>query len=635
MARSIYAKVVGGDMNVNDLQAMLATLPKSACLRLPGRTPRVSMLTRKMPRVSSLVRAVAEALSDSGSTHHVRPPRKGEDVDQYPLVDVELATGTGQLRMSPGGVLVGPADCCIILSTGLMILDGWKVYWGLDEGYLYKGERYLTITMAPNGLPMLDTILTLEVIQEMEAQNSFAATILSTLNLPTAAAAVVSEVIPNPKPKDSLHKAVALGRALRLQVDPSEVLLSQQEWDNMCMFTQASLRAMAPEEMMLGLYQSMEDSLGPLESMGEDIQIQVSAMMLEMEACLVEVRRSTLPQVKAVRVPEVKPGDDTPEPPRVNRFTGPKAGTPLLAAGGRRAAAPPIPEPAAPAPAVPIPPVPPVLPVPDPSGGFAPVVAPAGASAADVAQIARLNAEAAEANLEKLRVRAQEAAKLLAAMTKGTKIPKPGTPIGPNVRGTVPRAAVGPETRALTVDMDESGTWEPGQTDKERARRAVQREKSQARSQSFSAAIGGGGIRTQSERPRAREERGPVSPGSKGKGKAPPHMDFSLPVPHGDFSFLNQFASMDLDDKGKGKGKGRGNESRGGASMRGTSRRITVELPARLPREETDDYLLRLLPHERNEYVRRVNEASSSASRRTWQPHREIPSTRGASASIR
>ena len=91
-------------MNVEDLQAMLATLPKAASMRLTEGTPRVAMLARNQPRVSSLVKAVTEALSDSGSTHHVRPPWKGEDVDSYPLVDVELATGTGQLRMSPGGV---------------------------------------------------------------------------------------------------------------------------------------------------------------------------------------------------------------------------------------------------------------------------------------------------------------------------------------------------------------------------------------------------------------------------------------------------------------------------------------------------------------------------------------------------
>ena len=79
---------------------------------------------------------------------------------------------------------------------------------GTSTRALYKDERYLSITMAPNGLLMLDTTKTLEVIQEMEQHNSFAATIL--INLPTAAAAVVAETIPNPKPNDVLHKAVAL-----------------------------------------------------------------------------------------------------------------------------------------------------------------------------------------------------------------------------------------------------------------------------------------------------------------------------------------------------------------------------------------------------------------------------------------
>ena len=51
------------------------------------------------------------ALADSGSTHHVRPPFDGEDISSYPSVKVELATGEGVLRLSPGGVLIGSQGC--------------------------------------------------------------------------------------------------------------------------------------------------------------------------------------------------------------------------------------------------------------------------------------------------------------------------------------------------------------------------------------------------------------------------------------------------------------------------------------------------------------------------------------------
>ena len=115
-------------------------------------------------------------LLDSGATHALRPIYPGEATSGYRSVVISLAGDRQvQMRMSPGGVIVGKEDTEPIVPMGQLVRDlGCTVQW-LDTHVVIshptKGQIPVQLCA---GCPMVDKNIALDLIRELEGNPSVA-----------------------------------------------------------------------------------------------------------------------------------------------------------------------------------------------------------------------------------------------------------------------------------------------------------------------------------------------------------------------------------------------------------------------------------------------------------------------------
>jgi hypothetical protein len=140
-----------------------------------------------------------------------------------------------------------------------MIKDAWEFRWTL--GFLKKGNRQVTLTRAPNNLPMLAVKEALYLIQLTEQRRIICANLPGFLSGPTRKAVRVMATIPDAT--DVALKAVAFFRTLHSGVPTMSVKMTHQERADQREFVVLAVSAVAPEELGRAALRVREQSMDP------------------------------------------------------------------------------------------------------------------------------------------------------------------------------------------------------------------------------------------------------------------------------------------------------------------------------------------------------------------------------------
>ena len=154
----------GEDLKIKQLQRQLDELKSGA-----GRM-KVLRLARVQTDESQM------GLLDSGATHALRPQLPGESVKGYRSVTITLAGDRKvEMKMSPGGVIVGREDTEPIVPMGQLVRDlGCTVQWLDTHVVISHPTKGQLPTRLCGGCPMVERQLALDLIHELEGNPSIA-----------------------------------------------------------------------------------------------------------------------------------------------------------------------------------------------------------------------------------------------------------------------------------------------------------------------------------------------------------------------------------------------------------------------------------------------------------------------------
>jgi hypothetical protein len=120
---------------------------------------------------------------------------------------------------------------------------------------------------------MMPASIALELIQESEAQGAF----LASLHLGHhPGRQQVENPVSIPDPNDLGYQAVRAARVVTHRCEPSGIQMTHEEWTGLRTFIINSLRTLAPQEMLVSLFESSVARLGPITDMAPEVHAMVT-----------------------------------------------------------------------------------------------------------------------------------------------------------------------------------------------------------------------------------------------------------------------------------------------------------------------------------------------------------------------